>query len=537
VPQWPIGKQAQVFACRECGLLFVHPQTLNGSPPKIKGQKQIRSTKRGAARALAAALDQHFPASDPPAGARLLQFGSGTDAWLNAFQSLGWDTWAIAPSGGTPFTQHKRLDAMPTEPSFDFVIAYHVLERLANPLDALRQISAALRPGAYCLISVPRLDTLGIHGQLTHCLHPAKHIVAFTEACLRGLAARAGLEVVAALHDLDEAFTSGEPLRLRLLARKATTTVIRGAPAEALEPVLQAVSVLQTQPQAESAAAPSDCPACGGNHVAIVEEWRLSSNRAHAVACPDCGLLFVHPQPRPEELHAYYAPEGGWKASRLRPAPAQAQPWRNTAVSAVLNALDECFPASHPPPDARVFDFGCGPGNWLDAFSDCGWDTYGLEPSSDAAFARHKRLTSIPSEPQFDLVIAYHVFEHLPRPLDTLRALARTLLPGGFCFISVPRIDTLALHQQLDYCLHPRHHIVAFTEACLRGLFARSGLETVATFHQIDERVSKGLPLRLRMLARKTATPPAPEANAASALKPVIQAFAAMKPVAKRPQS
>ena len=543
VPQWPTGKRAQAFACRECGLLFVHPPALREPLPDLKkqGDKQVRSTKRGAARALVAALDHHFAASHPPAGARVLQFGSGSDAWLNAFQGLGWETWSAEPPGSVALAPHKRLDDMPLEPSFDFVIAYHVLERLARPLDALRQIATALNPGGFCLISVPRLDTLAVHGQITFCLRPGKHVVAFTEACLRGLAARAGLEVVATLHDLDEAFTPGEPLRLRLLVRKATTTVIPATAVEALEPVLEALSALQQQPELESSAArapaPSECPACDGNRVAIVEQWRLSSNRAHAVACSDCGLLFVHPQPGPEELRAYYALEGGWKASRSRPVVPPAQPWRNTAVAAVLSALDGCFPVSHPPPHARVFDFGCGPGNWLDAFGDCGWDTYGLEPSSDAAFARHKRLTAIPSEPQFDLVLAYHVFEHLARPLDTLRELARAIVPDGYCFISVPRLDTLAIHRQLDYCLHPRHHIVAFTEACLRGLFARCDLQVVATFHQIDEQVSKGLPLRLRMLARKTSAQLTPEGDAAAALKPVIDAFSAMSPGPRRSRS
>ena len=49
------------------------------------------------------------------------------------------------------------------------------------------------------------------------------------------------------------------------------------------------------------------------------------------------------------------------------------------------------------------------------------WLTYGLEPLTDVAFAGHERLTTAPTDARFDLVIVWHVLEHLPRPVDTLR--------------------------------------------------------------------------------------------------------------------
>ncbi len=271
-----------------------------------------------------------------------------------------------------------------------------------------------------------------------------------------------------------------------------------------------------------------ECAACSGRNLQHVEQWRVSGKQHKAIACQDCGLLFVHPQPSPEMLNEYYAPEGGWQASRTEKSPKSPQTRTKGAAPAMLAALDPYFAASRPAAGASVFDFGCGPGTWLNSFQDYGWETFGLEPCSHDAFVRHKRLTDIPAEPQFDLVLAYHVLEHLPRPLDTLRQLAQAIRPNGHCFISVPRIDTLAVHRQIDYCLHPRHHIVGFTETCLRGLLARAGLEVLATFHDLDERFSKGVPVRMRLLARKTALPVPVEPNAASALKPVIEAFVAI---------
>jgi 2-polyprenyl-3-methyl-5-hydroxy-6-metoxy-1,4-benzoquinol methylase len=275
---------------------------------------------------------------------------------------------------------------------------------------------------------------------------------------------------------------------------------------------------------------PIACPACSGQRTDIVKQWRLAKNKrkARAVACQDCGLLFVHPQPPPADLESLYSPGGGWEQSRPEKPRKPAATRTKGAAPAMFEALDAYFAASRPPAGARVFDFGCGPGTWLNSFQDHGWETFGLEPSSSEAFERHTRLDAIPADPQFDLVIVYHVLEHLPRPLDTIRELAQSLRPGGHCFIGVPRLDTLAVHQQVDYCLHPNHHIVGFTEACLRGLLARAGLEVAATFHDLDSVFSKGVPARMRLLARKTITPPAPVEDPASALVPVIKARAGL---------
>jgi SAM-dependent methyltransferase len=332
------------------------------------------------------------------------------------------------------------------------------------------------------------------------------------------------------------------PLRLRLLARRGQASVAEVDGFAALQHVLNEFEEIMAAPLPRADATvpePTRCPACEGSDVGFVHEWRLPGNQAHAAACNDCGLLFVFPQPSLAQLQAYYAPNGAWRASRAARCAGSPEPHTRTegAAAAIFPALDRFFAATRPAEGARVFDFGCGAGAWLNSFQDHGWDTYGLEPSTDSAFFRHKRLLATPSEPQFHLVIAYHVLEHLQRPLEALQALAGALLPGGYCLVSVPRLDTLLIHGQIDYCLHPQHHIVGFTEPCLRGLLARAGLEVVDSFHELTSSWSKGFPVRLQLLARKTAISPSIEPNAASALGPVIAAFHAVKAARRIKQS
>ena len=267
-------------------------------------------------------------------------------------------------------------------------------------------------------------------------------------------------------------------------------------------------------------AGPVECPACGSADTAIAEEWPRTG-RYRAMACWHCGLLFAHPQPAPELLAAYYSPSGHWRETRDTSG-AQTK-GKGRAGRAVVALFEEQL----PPGSRRVLDFGCGTGPWLNTLQDAGWETYGIEPSSDAAFVRHHRLDEIPADGSFDLVVAYHVLEHLPRPLDTLRQLAAAVRMGGICFVSVPRLDTVLTHRDPRYCLSAPHHLVSFTEACLVGLLARAGFEMVAALHHLDDLFTKGRPLRMRLLARRVELA-APGPDPAPALRSVLSAAPAL---------
>jgi SAM-dependent methyltransferase len=267
------------------------------------------------------------------------------------------------------------------------------------------------------------------------------------------------------------------------------------------------------------------CPACDSHLVGVVDAWPMGAKR-QALACQDCGLLFVHPQPGTEALTAQYAREGSYREKRAGRV-SNAQTKTKGGAPIMLAALDRHFAASRPSAGARVLDFGCGTGTWLNTFQDHGWETFGIDPSTDAAFVRHQRLAAVPSEPQFDFVIVYQVLEHLGRPLDILRDLARSLRPGGHCLVSVPRVDTIDIHRDVKYCLQPRTHIVAFTEACLSGLLARAGLGVVEALHSLTTTLDKGRPTKLRLLARKGQAPLATELPA-DAIRRVLDVLPAV---------
>lgn len=260
---------------------------------------------------------------------------------------------------------------------------------------------------------------------------------------------------------------------------------------------------------------------------------------AFITGCRACGLLFSNPLPTPEYLRAYYSNEGDWarlRAERMttvevtsvsgpgrdRLPRKTSRPPRNRAL---LDALVPYVPVYAPPHGAKVLDFGCGDGKFLNRLQDFGWDTCGIEPSTRAAFARHRPLTSPPQDGTFDFIVLNHVLEHVVDPLSLLRQLAGTVREGGVMFVSVPRLDTLPLHGDLKYCLSGHRHVVCFSETCLKGLLAMAGFAITARLDgkELDEAYTEGKPLRLRIVATRT---PHPDPPSADPLAPALRALA-----------
>jgi SAM-dependent methyltransferase len=237
--------------------------------------------------------------------------------------------------------------------------------------------------------------------------------------------------------------------------------------------------------------------------------------------CEECGVLFVNPLPTARELERYYSEQGTWAArqsDRVKTSePANAGPHEKLKgvtpgprrPDLLMSALEPYAPQLASP--GRVLDFGCGDGKFLNRLKARGWETYGIEPSTDAAFRKHRRLTEIPQDRSFDFVVLNHVLEHLLDPLDMLRRLAGAVRDGGILFVSTPRLDTLPQHRDLKYCLSGHRHVVSFSETCLRGLLARAGFTTIARVDagELDHAFTAGQPLRLRLVAVRTDEPPA----------------------------
>jgi SAM-dependent methyltransferase len=244
-------KTGFVSGCDECGLVFSNPQPsaaelarlyspdgewgrLRAEPePAADGHDDKPRGTRWAR--MFDPIRDALPVTSPPPGAAVMDFGCGPGRLLDSMQERGWSTFGIEPAMDHAFRRHRGLDVVPDVPTFDLIVANHVLEHTPDPLALLRQFAAAARPGAFLCVTVPRLDTLPVHRDYKYVLKGHVHITAYTWPCLETLLARAGWSPVAPPpEEISKGGGRRTRSRLRVIARRVEGAIAAPpAPAQA----------------------------------------------------------------------------------------------------------------------------------------------------------------------------------------------------------------------------------------------------------------------------------------------------------------
>lgn len=156
-----------VVRCRACGMWFkaVDPAALRTAYPGEHGDDPLASVYLGgdAARAV---FRQVLDGVRPDTGARpprLLDIGAGQAALLDEAARLGFaatgidhnaDNAAAARARGFAVA-HAAAETLDAEAAYDVVTMLDVIEHLVDPLDVLRRIHRALRPGGELVVYTP----------------------------------------------------------------------------------------------------------------------------------------------------------------------------------------------------------------------------------------------------------------------------------------------------------------------------------------------------------------------------------------------
>ncbi len=130
----------------------------------------------------------------------------------------------------------------------------------------------------------------------------------------------------------------------------------------------------------------------------------------------------------------------------------------------------------HELPAGKILDIGCGPGYLLSAV-DASWEKHGVDISSVAlesarkfAIVKKGEFPDLGYEPDyFDAVVMNHVIEHVPNPVEYVRACRRVLKPEGIFIVATPDFDSgCARFFSNNYrMLHDKGHISLFTSFSL----------------------------------------------------------------------
>jgi SAM-dependent methyltransferase len=146
--------------------------------------------------------------------------------------------------------------------------------------------------------------------------------------------------------------------------------------------------------------------------------------------------------------------------------------------------------------DARILDVGCGYGELLLELRSLGFSRLaGVDPFTAATAETHEGISirkagveSLSNE-TYDLIMMHHVFEHVPDPVATLRAVARLLAPGGISIIRIPVGHSWASQHYGEHWMQhdaPRH-LFLHSEDSMRRVADEAGLEVAEVVYDSSE--------------------------------------------------
>ena len=234
------------------------------------------------------------------------------------------------------------------------------------------------------------------------------------------------------------------------------------------------------------------CLLCGDRPIKIIATRGIISKGGSTlpvrnVICTGCGLVFQSPQPRAEDLaiqaRSYTEERHGFASPDELRKYISGVSWKNKG-QALGSFLSEFIT-----PATKVLDLGCGPGvviKYLRENFSC--LVLGVEPSKVAAdFARSEYGLPVyggtlddflrsDGVAEFGVIILHHVFEHLPDPVASLRALRRRMTKDGVLYVEVP--DVSSFSKPVDHFFDAMH-LWSFTPATLRATLSRGGFKII----------------------------------------------------------
>jgi SAM-dependent methyltransferase len=137
----------------------------------------------------------------------------------------------------------------------------------------------------------------------------------------------------------------------------------------------------------------------------------------------------------------------------------------------------------------RLLDIGAAGGAFVAEAAARGFDASGIEPVPSFARAARERLgvdvrdgtieqTEL-GDARYDAITMWHVLEHVPDPIPSLRRIALALRPGGLLALEVPNAaSAVALHMGAGWTsLEPDVHVNQFGPTSLRIALTAVGLQ------------------------------------------------------------
>jgi 2-polyprenyl-3-methyl-5-hydroxy-6-metoxy-1,4-benzoquinol methylase len=219
-------------------------------------------------------------------------------------------------------------------------------------------------------------------------------------------------------------------------------------------------------------------PTCKACHASLDKTLtRGHKNGYDLLPCAACGTVTVAPFPTTDELMHFYQ---SYKGSAV---------YKPKQASKIRRATRRIRRLTDYTPGRKFLDVGCNQGFAVKAALDLQLDAQGIDidaaaiESAGQSFGQqHFTASSVEQHMRAgnkaDIIYTSEVIEHVPDPDSFAQALAGILNPGGVVYLTTP--DGGHWRVPKDFAswrmVTPPSHIVYFTRAGIRSLFARHGL-------------------------------------------------------------
>lgn len=220
------------------------------------------------------------------------------------------------------------------------------------------------------------------------------------------------------------------------------------------------------------------CPICEADHTRLIQQRRERGLRFNTVVCLTCGLAYHQPPILDQDRQKLEVSPSQWHTGTgITPRQRRKleRRWANQ------------WPLLQPffQPGLRVLEIGCSWGLTLHHLQEKGAQVLGVEPDPEQAAhaqrqggmriiqARFEEL-DLPGE-KFDLIMASHVIEHFPQPLEFLRGAREMAQAQTRLLLETPNILAPKVSPRRVFSLA---HNFYFSPQTLQWLLLKAGWET-----------------------------------------------------------
>lgn len=214
--------------------------------------------------------------------------------------------------------------------------------------------------------------------------------------------------------------------------------------------------------------------------------------------CLNCSLIFLNPQPEPDELKKYYPSKQYYSYNKSEKKGVfevlkeylVAHYYCPNLFSFFISTFIQNVPAmpSRKIKPGKLFDIGCGAGDTILLLKEVGWDVFGVDMDSHAIDVAKKRglknvelgtfkmLEKYPDK-FFDVIRLYHVIEHVDDPYSCLDLIRKKLKKEGELVMGTPNAESIvsSLFRKYWYNLDAPRHLFLFSPSTLSSLVQKTG--------------------------------------------------------------